>query len=90
MKKEYKKELLQTMCKAARHEDTLDAFLEDVLSPSEYENLATRIQILKQLKDGTPHRQVAEDLKIGIGTVERGARVLHDSTLRWWRVPNQV
>ena len=90
MKKEHKKELLNTIRKAAKDQKSLNAFLGDVLSPSEYENLATRIQILKQLKDGISHRQVAGDLHIGIGTVERGARVLQESDLRWWRVPNQV
>ena len=76
--KQNKKELLSVLRDAAKSMDTLDAFLEDLLAPREYKDIAKRLQIVKQLKEGRVHRDIAEDLGVGVATVERGARVLQN------------
>ena len=56
----------------------MEAFLDDLLSPREYRDLSKRLQIVKQLDRGVSQRAVAKNLRIGVATVERGARELMD------------
>lgn len=94
--KQYKKELLSVIRNASKSAETLDAFLEDILTPREYTDIARRLQIVKQLKEGHPHREIAENLGVGIATVERGARELKDPSggfnkiNSWWRAPKML
>jgi len=73
-----KKELLEILFKVAKDKDLLDAFLADLLSPSEYKEVITRWQIVKQLREGKTHREISEDLKTGITTITRGAKTLEN------------
>lgn len=94
--KQYKKELVSVLRGASKSADTLDAFLEDILTPREYTDIARRLQIVKQLKKGRPHREIAENLGVGVATVERGARELRDpsggfNTMNnWWQTPQML
>jgi len=56
--------------------DAILAFLKNILTPAELDEIATRLQIFKLLKQGVPQREVAETLGVGIATVSRGAREL--------------
>ncbi|MBI5134785.1 helix-turn-helix domain-containing protein [Candidatus Uhrbacteria bacterium] len=56
--------------------DIILAFLKNILTPAELDEIATRLQIFKLLKKGVPQREVAEKLGVGIATVSRGAREL--------------
>ena len=51
-------------------------FLENMLTPPELEEIASRLRIIDLLQKGIPQREVAKKLKVSIGTVSRGARVL--------------
>ena len=53
-------------------------FLADLLTQGELKELAKRLQIVKQLDRNATHRAVAKNLRVGIATVERGARELND------------
>ena len=53
--------------------------LEQLLTPSEYEEIIKRLQIFKLLKAGVAQRKIAEQLGVGIATVSRGARALKNS-----------
>ena len=53
--------------------------LRSLLTPSELEELPTRLQILKLLQKGVSQREIASKLGVGIATVTRGARVLKES-----------
>jgi len=59
--------------------ELLRAFLQDILSPTEYKELGIRWQIVKQLAQGKSHRDVAKNLHTGVATVTRGSRALGDS-----------
>lgn len=61
---------------AIRERSVALAFLQNILTPAELEEIALRLQIVKCLKKGMPQREVAKQLGVSIGTVSRGAREL--------------
>lgn len=69
----------------------LENFLENILTPSEHEEIAQRLQILSLLNEGETQREIAQKLQVSIGTVSRGSRILQygkpglDQVLQWWR-----
>lgn len=71
----YQKELVRVLMNIHKPSD-LNAFLIDLLSSAEFNELAVRWQIVKQLSKGVPQRVVAKTLGVGIATVTRGARIL--------------
>ena len=75
---EYKKELVETFAKIFGDRKLMTEFLTDILTPTEFEALALRWQIVKKLKKGETHRSIAEDLGLGISTVTRGSRELRN------------
>ena len=75
---EYKKELVETFAKIFGDKKLMTEFLTDILTPTEFEALALRWQIVKKLKKGETHRSIAEDLGLGISTVTRGSRELRN------------
>ena len=75
-RREYTEELLQIINRIASDKNLLDEFLQDILSPAEYKEVTLRWQIVKLLHKGVPHQEVAENLRVAIGTVTRGSRAL--------------
>ena len=75
---EYKKELVETFAKILGDKKLMTEFLTDILTPTEFEALALRWQIVKKLKKRETHRSIAEDLGLGISTVTRGSRELRN------------
>jgi TrpR family trp operon transcriptional repressor len=51
-------------------------FLKGILTPSELAELSTRLQIVKMIKKGLPHQEIARRLEVGVATVTRGSREL--------------
>lgn len=72
-------ELLYVLREIASDEDLFGAFLVDLLTPTERDDLAARWQIVKLLASNTPQRDIAQQLNVSIATVTRGSRALHDS-----------
>ncbi|PLX26102.1 transcriptional regulator [Candidatus Parcubacteria bacterium] len=58
--------------------DLLDEFLKDLLTPSEYKDIVTRLQIVKMLDAGVSQRDIAAKLGVSISKVTRGSRELLD------------
>ncbi|MGB4965765.1 MAG: Trp family transcriptional regulator [Microgenomates group bacterium] len=54
--------------------DEMENLLLGILSPQELDEVATRLEIVRLLKNGTPQKQIAEKLAVGIATVTRGSR----------------
>jgi TrpR family transcriptional regulator, trp operon repressor len=75
-KEEYYREIIEILQKIAGDPAMLDAFLDDLLTPAEKEEIGQRLQIVKQLHSGKTQREVAGDLGVSIATVTRGAGVL--------------
>ncbi len=79
MNNQYKEELVELLRTAAKDAKLFEAVLRDILTPSEYREIANRWQIVKKLAMGEDQRAIAQDLKVGITTVTRGVHVLENS-----------
>lgn len=66
-------ELVNTFLKQKTRPGMLE-FLKGILTPKELEELTTRLQIVKLIKAGLPHQEIARRLKVGVATVTRGSR----------------
>jgi TrpR family trp operon transcriptional repressor len=78
MNKKFESELIAVFQKASGDKELLSAFLFDILTRGEYEEVTKRWQIVKRLAAGEAQRTIARDLKVGIATVTRGSRELAD------------
>ncbi len=65
---------------AQQSEAEMAQALNSLLTPAEYTEISKRLQIFRLLRAGVPHRQIAETLGVGIATVSRGSRALHQSS----------
>jgi len=68
-------ELVEAFLANKSKSEMLD-FLKGILTPRELEELTTRLQIVKLIKKGLPHQEIARRLKVGVATVTRGSREL--------------
>jgi len=75
---DYKAELIQHLL-AIEDPSAMDTALESLLTPAEYTEISKRLQIFKMLRQGVPHRKIAEQLGVGIATVSRGSRALNQA-----------
>lgn len=76
--KEYRRELVNVFTKINANKELTHEFLLDIMTPAEFDEASIRWQVVKKLKKGETHRQVAGDLGIGISTVNRGSRELRN------------
>ena len=77
-KNKYAWELIHLFKKISPNQRLLKAFLEDLLTPNEYEEIITRWQIVKQLSEGIPQRKIAKNLNVSIAKITRGSKELRD------------
>lgn len=68
-------ELVEAFLKNKTNSEMLD-FLKGILTPGELRELTTRLQIVRLIKKGLPHQEIARRLKVGVATVTRGSREL--------------
>ncbi|MDX2481979.1 MAG: Trp family transcriptional regulator [Desulfuromusa sp.] len=61
---------------AQKSSPEMEKALNDLLTASELDDVAKRLQIFEMLAEGVPQRQIAERLGVGIATVSRGSNVL--------------
>lgn len=78
VKEQYIQEVLSVIRDAARRKQLFEEFMTDILTPEEIEKLALRWQIVKKLNQNETQRDVARDMKVSIGTITRGARMLRN------------
>lgn len=77
VKQKYLKELLTVMIRI-RNPKLLEAFLKDLLTPQELDEIITRWQIVKRLAVNIPQREISKELKVSISKITRGSRELLD------------
>ena len=75
MNKKYFEELIDSFLKQKNSIEMRD-FLFGILTPSELDEIVTRLQIVKLIKKGLPHQEIARRLEVGVATVTRGSREL--------------
>jgi TrpR family transcriptional regulator, trp operon repressor len=51
-------------------------FVEGLLTDQELEEIPQRLAIVKMLKSGVPHHEIARKLRVGVATVTRGSKEL--------------
>lgn len=54
----------------------MQAFLGEILTPSEQRDLALRWELMRRLKQGESQRKIAKDLGISLCKITRGAKIL--------------
>ena len=65
---------LADMLLSLENRQNMLSFLDGILTPQELTDISQRLQIVKELKQGRPQREIAENLGVGIATVTRGSR----------------
>lgn len=75
----FKRDLVHNLAEV-QTDQNMRRFLDILLTPSEFDELSRRLQILKRLAKGKTQREIAKDLGVGIATVERGASELNKKT----------
>jgi len=68
----YFEELVNLFLKAKSKEEMRD-LLRGILTPKELAEFSNRLQIIKMLKRGISHHDVAGKLGVGVATVTRGS-----------------
>ena len=84
MNTRHKNDLL-TVILDIKQKDILEKFLIDILTPSEWEDIIKRWQIVKQLSNRTPQRTIAKNLGVSIAKITRGSRELRDKKGGFWQ-----
>ncbi|MEA2118467.1 Trp family transcriptional regulator [Halovibrio sp. HP20-50] len=79
---DYQAELVRHLL-AIDSPDAMDKALASLLTPAEYQEISKRLQIFKLLREGVPHRKIADTLGVGIATVSRGSRALTTLPSSW-------
>ena len=75
MNEKYYGELISTLLKIKTPRQ-MDNFLQGIFTPQELDEIPTRLQIIKLLKNKISQQQIAQKLKVGIATVTRGSKEL--------------
>lgn len=73
MDKQYIRELSHVLVQI-KDTVTAEAFLRNILTPGELDEISKRLQIVKLLLKNVPQREVAKKLGVSMGTVSRGSR----------------
>ena len=79
MHKGDEEEILSVLMHMAKDKELLRRFLRDILTSQEYEDLAIRWQLVKELEEGTPQRDIVEHLGVSLSRINRGSRALQES-----------
>ena len=74
--------IVNTVIKA-KNEEEMQNLLEGLLTPSETEEIATRLEIVKLLKQGMGQHAIAKKLNIGVATVSRGAKEIKEGKFKY-------
>jgi len=77
IKEEYLDELAEAISKIKTPQKAKE-LLNDILTPNEINDVVSRLQIIKLLKQGFPQREIAKMLKISIAKVTHGSRYIQE------------
>ncbi|MSU55105.1 MAG: transcriptional regulator [Candidatus Taylorbacteria bacterium] len=85
MNKKYREELMKLLV-SIRNPKLMDEFLEDLLTPAEFEDISVRWQIIKLLSKRVPQREIAGNLGVSIAKITRGSRELLNEKGGFWKI----
>lgn len=75
-------ELVNTILNVRGKQEMYD-FLQGILTPKELFELPNRLQIVKMLKRGISHHDIAGKLHVGVATVTRGSREIQKGRFQY-------
>ena len=78
MRTSLQKDLVQVLAWAGGDPVLLGELLKDLLTPQEFEEIATRWQLVQLLDAGMPQREISKKLGVSISKITRGSRELLD------------
>lgn len=81
MSEKYLQQFIKTI-QGYKDEKQLRKFLSAILTPKELDELPKRLQIIKQLKQGIPQREISEKLGVGVATITRGSKELQKGNFK--------
>lgn len=58
-------------------------FLQGILTPKELLEIPKRLAIVKMIKKGVQHQEIAEKLHVGVATVTRGSREIQKGRFKY-------
>ena len=70
-------ELLEILLRI-KDKNEMETFLKGILTPKELVEIPNRLAIVKMLKKGVSHHEIADKLKVGVATVTRGSKELRE------------
>ena len=85
----YQKELVRILT-LIKDSDLMEEFLNDLLTPAEFEDLIDRWQIVKQLARGTPQREIAKRLNVSVAKITRGSLELRNKHGGFWKMLESI
>lgn len=74
----FRQELVEVIAVAGQNKALLAKFLLDLFTPTEFDEIAARWQIVKLLKAQVPHHEIARRTHTAVATVTRGSREMMD------------
>jgi len=74
-------EFINVLLKIKSREEMED-FLKGILTAKELLEIPNRLKIVKMLKKGIAHHEIAGSLKVGVMTVTRGSKVLQEGKFK--------
>jgi len=75
-------ELIETLLKIDTKRE-MQNFLEGILTPKELLELPNRLAIVKLLKKGISHHDIAGKMHVGVATVTRGSREIQKGKFKY-------
>jgi TrpR family transcriptional regulator, trp operon repressor len=66
-----------------KNKESLHDFLLGILTPKERLEIPKRLAIVKMLKKGIQHQEIAEKLQVGVATVTRGSREIQKGRFKY-------
>ena len=72
-----------TLVALLQDKNDLEDFLVGITTGKERNELAQRVEIVRQLLDGVPQQQIAKNLGVGVATVTRGSKELSQGRFKY-------
>ena len=71
---------LYTLFASVEEPKEAEKLLKDILTPRELASVAERWQLVRELAQGTPQREIAAKLGVSISKITRGSRMLQEGS----------
>ncbi len=69
---------LSKIISGIKEPESLKLFFKEILTEKERNDIILRWELMKRLKEGIPHRNIASDLKISLCKITRGSKIIKD------------